>query len=108
MCDHPQHNHTVPVRKLYIEAISVGALLVPTWWVVSKATTAMRFSGQNKPFLDIFLSGFLFHMGAEESGLNDWYLYNSFASLKKKHPREKDDIHSCVARIWRSRGNDMV
>lgn len=106
MCDHPEHNHTVPSKQLYIEATSVGALLVPMWWLVSKATTAMRFKGDSKPFLDIFVSGFLFHIAAEETGLNEWYLYNSFAALKKIHPREKDDLLSVVARIYRSGAYD--
>lgn len=66
----------------------------------------MRFKGDSKPFLDIFVSGFLFHIAAEETGLNEWYLYNSFAALKKIHPREKDDLLSVVARVYRSGAYD--
>jgi len=102
-CDHPEHEHTLRPSRLYLEALSVGALLVPMWWAVGKTTTALKLTGSTKPYIDVAVSGFLFHLAAEESGLNAWYLTNSFAAAKVLHPKQKDDIHSCVGRLWRTR-----
>lgn len=71
--------------QLYTEAVSVGFALVPVFYVVSRATSALRvdaFTGAFKPTLDLFISGALFHLIAEESGLNEWYLTNSHAAQK--------------------------
>jgi len=103
-CDHPSHEHTLRPSRLYLEALSVGALLVPMWWAVGKATAAMQFVGDAKPYFDVAIAGFLFYLAAEESGLNEWYLTHSFAAEKVLHPKQKDDIHSCVGRLWVSRG----
>lgn len=81
-CNHALHGHTLDASQLYTEAASVGLLLVPTWWAVSKLTTALRVGGTWKPAFDVALSGFLFHMAAEETGMNEWYLFHSYAAQK--------------------------
>ena len=65
--------------KLYKEAAFVGIALVPMWILVSKFTTAMQLSSPNKAALDIMLAGAMFHLTAEETGLNAYYLTNSYA-----------------------------
>ena len=70
------------MEQLALEAMVVGVGLVPMWWLVTKATTAMRFGGGSKAFLDVALAGALFHLAAEESGLNTWYLAHSHAAQK--------------------------
>ena len=86
-CDHNQHGHTLPAGQLYTEAVSVGLVLVPAWWAVSKLTAALRVSGSWKPAIDVAISGFLFHMAAEESGMNEWYLFHSYAAQKAQNPK---------------------
>ena len=81
-CNHEPHSHTLPSSQLYTEAVSVGLLLVPAWWAVSKLTTALRVNGAWKPAFDVALSGFLFHMTAEETGMNEWFLFHSYAAQK--------------------------
>jgi hypothetical protein len=75
-CGHKDANAT----QLYGEAIAVGAALVPVWYFISTATTVTRIDFAGKPVLDIFLSGLLFHLVAEEVGLNTWFLTNSHAA----------------------------
>jgi hypothetical protein len=69
---------------LYKEASVVGAALLPVWFAVRSATAATKVGGPYKEFLDVALAGFLFHILAEESGVNQWYLSNSHASMKEK------------------------
>lgn len=71
--------------KLYTEAAAVGLALVPLYYVVRRATTAFRldsFAGSSKETVDLFICGALFHLLAEETGLNEWYLTNSHAAQK--------------------------
>ncbi len=76
-----RHRHSDRL-KLYGEALVVGAALVPVYFAVSRATQAARIDFAGKEVLDLFLSGFLFHLAAEESGVNEWYLTNSHAAKK--------------------------
>jgi hypothetical protein len=76
-----RHKHSDRL-KLYGEALVVGAALVPMYFAVSRATSATRIDFVGKEVLDVFLSGFLFHLLAEESGVNEWYLTNSHAAKK--------------------------
>lgn len=80
-CKHKEHRASSS-KRLYSEALVVGAALVPVWFAVSKATEAARFEFAAKSALDVFVAGFLFHLIAEETGVNDWYLTNSHAAQK--------------------------
>ena len=82
MCDHPEHQHEAKPQQLFLEAFIVGATIVPLWWLVAKATTAMRINITDKSAMDVALTGFFYHLIAEESGLNGYYLTNSYASQK--------------------------
>ena len=79
MCSHGEHKR-VDRSQLYGEALVVGATLVPVWAAVTQATTAAQINFQSKPVIDVFLTGFLYHMLAEELGVNKWYLTNSHAA----------------------------
>jgi len=70
-------------EELYKEAAFVGLALVPMWWLVKTFTTATNMDGPYKEVLDIVIAGSLFHLTAEESGLNTWYLSNSHAAKKQ-------------------------
>ena len=67
--------------KLYKEAAFVGIALVPMWYAVAQFTTAVRWfpNSSYKQGFDVLLAGALFHLAAEESGLNAYYLTNSHA-----------------------------
>lgn len=78
-------------EKLVNEAVSVGALMVPWFYLVSGLTTTLGLR-QNKDVIDLFLSGATFHLAAEFSGANAWYLNNSAASLSQ-------------VRLWMNRKN---
>jgi len=67
---------------LYGEALVVGATLIPVWAAVTRATTVTRINFGSKAMLDIFMAGFLYHLLAEELGVNEWYLTNGHAARK--------------------------
>ena len=69
-------------QQLALEATVVGIGLIPVWMLVRRATTAMRITGTSKGMIDVALAGAAFHLLAEESGLNTWYLSNSYAAQK--------------------------
>jgi hypothetical protein len=52
--------------NVLLEAIIVGLLLIPVYWIAQKA-------GQTK-WVTIFLAGALFHLLAEVTGLNKAYV----------------------------------
>ena len=94
VCEHHEH-WGVKHGRLYQEAAAVGGALLPVWLAVRSATAATRLGGTYKEFLDVAISGFLFHILAEESGVNAWYLTNSHAARKEKH-------------VFNQRGSDNV
>ena len=77
--------------ELYKEAAFVGISLVPVWFVISQFTTAMRIPDKHKTWIDIALAGSMFHLLAEESGLNTYYLTNSYASKNAFSAKFKED-----------------
>lgn len=77
--------------QLYKEAAFVGISLVPVWFMISQFTTAMRISDKHKAWVDIALAGSMFHLLAEESGLNTYYLTNSYASKNAFSAKFKED-----------------
>lgn len=92
-------HHKTKRLQLYQEAAAVGIALVPMFYLVSRTTALLNVDvwvGQNKQTLDLFVSGVLFHLLAEESGLNEWYLTNSHAAQKQLHTiaNDNDTVHS--------------
>ena len=68
--------------QLYKEAAFVGIALVPMWYLVAQFTTATMVyvsSPHMKTMVDVAIAGALFHLTAEETGLNHYYLTNSHA-----------------------------
>jgi hypothetical protein len=79
---------------LYKEAAFVGIALVPMWFAVSQFTLATRVltgSPQVKTMLDVMIAGALFHLTAEETGLNHYYLTHSYAYEKSFAEEFKDE-----------------
>jgi hypothetical protein len=69
--------------QLAEEALGVGALLVPVYAVVRKSVVNYVWRNEStREYAAVFLSGALFHVLAEASGLNDWYISNGRAQKK--------------------------
>ena len=58
-----------PILTLLIEALVVGILLVGVYYIISK---------YYKPIPAVFLSGAMFHLLCEASGINRWYAKTYF------------------------------
>jgi hypothetical protein len=60
-----------PIQMLALEAFIVGALLVALFFLLSKLT--------KNTLLAVFVSGALFHIVCEATGLNAWYAKTYFS-----------------------------
>ena len=81
------------LTRLYKEAAFVGIALVPMWYLVAQFTTATMVyvsSPHMKTMVDVAIAGALFHLTAEETGLNNYYLTNSYA-FQQSFSREYND-----------------
>jgi len=80
--------------QLYKEAAFVGIALIPMWFAVAQFTIATKVfssSPQLKTMIDVAVAGALFHLTAEESGLNHYYLTHSHAYQKSFSAEYKKD-----------------
>jgi hypothetical protein len=68
-------------EQLALEAVSVGALLVPWTYVISGIIYRLPVSEFTKSPLSVFVAGAGFHLACEFSGLNDYYLKHSAAHM---------------------------
>jgi len=107
-CHHKEHNHKIKDgrRKLLVEALTVGVSLVPLYWIISKITTNITTAPpESKALLDAALTGFAFHLTAEASGLNAWYLTHGYAAEKQisRLADKQNDIHSNLDGLWDTR-----
>jgi hypothetical protein len=68
-------------KQLAIEAATVGAAFVPWSYIVSglMATTRQQ---PRLLMVSIFIAGATFHLLAEATGLNEYYLRNSAAQMR--------------------------
>ena len=72
--------------RLLTEAFVVGAGLVPVYFITHSFITRLLpgMTDEGQDYLSVFLSGSLFHILCEETGINDWYLDNGVAVLKRE------------------------
>ena len=76
--------------QLVEEALAVGAFLVPVYALVRKSLVWR--DEASREYVSVFLSGALFHVISEASGVNEWYLTHGRANQKwlwTKHNAER-------------------
>jgi hypothetical protein len=66
-------------EQLTLEAVTVGGLFIPWSYIVSGIIYRLPVPQGSKSALTVFAAGASFHLVAEFSGLNDYYLKNSAA-----------------------------
>jgi hypothetical protein len=78
--------------QLLTEAVVVGTALMPVYFFTHSFVTALfpRTSDEVQDYLSLFISGSMFHLLCEVGGVNDWYLDNGVATLKRL---EKEEIY---------------
>jgi hypothetical protein len=94
--------------ELAKEATEVGVLLVPVYAIVREALNGLRFKNErNKEYISVFIGGALFHILAEATGVNEWYLTNSRAnkqSIERRLNGERvphsSDGRVCSLALW--------
>ena len=78
------------------EAVSVGVLLVPVYAVVRESVRNIRsVNSTTQEYTSVFLSGALFHILCEATGINEWYLTNGRASKIKNGNKHVRRSRSC-------------
>jgi hypothetical protein len=93
------------------EALIVGALLVPLYSVVRDLSSELDIENERtKELLAVFTSGALFHLLAEATGVNEYYLHHSYAyntfvaredKLKNGYRlRRSPDDRVCPHAVW--------
>jgi hypothetical protein len=72
--------------RLLTEAFVVGAGLVPVYAITHAFTGGLfpRMSPMTQDYFSVFLAGSLFHLLCEHTGVNDWYIDNGVAVLKRE------------------------
>ncbi len=97
--------------RLLTEAFVVGAGLVPVYAITHAFTGGLfpRMSPMTQDYFSVFLAGGVFHLLCEQTGINDWYLDNGVAMLKRNRFYEDtgmlNDDGLCDGRCgWRDDG----
>ena len=70
--------------KLVEEAIVVGALNVPLWFLCREVAKNFKVPESKVNVAASFLSGLAFHLLAERTGINAWYLKHGHAAMKEQ------------------------
>ena len=73
-------------EQLLMEALAVGASMVPVYWLTAKLLekTTSSWTPGSVVLLNVAVSAGLFHIISEETGVNNWFLTNSVAAKKDK------------------------
>jgi len=74
-------------EQLFTEVVSVGLMTATLSKLIEKVLP------KTQPFYRLVLTGMLFHLTAEVTGMNEWYLHNGASSIKYR--RENPDIEIC-------------
>jgi hypothetical protein len=80
-------------RRLLTEAVVVGVGLLPIYALTHNFISVLfpRIKDtMMQDYLSVGISGGLFHLICEEGGINDWYLDNGVAVLKRMEKEKYD------------------
>jgi hypothetical protein len=99
-------------RQLAHEAVTIGAVLTPVYAVVRELVEELNFENErSKDYISVFVAGALFHILAEATGVNEYYIKHSHVARKWMSKKSKDvDTHPdcpdgrlCAMAVWASR-----
>jgi hypothetical protein len=74
-------------EQLFTEVISVGLMTAGLSKFIEKVLP------RTPPFYRLVLTGMLFHLTAEYTGMNEWYLHNGASYMKYR--RENPEKENC-------------
>ena len=78
------------------EAVSVGALSVPIWFFSKTLVRSLGIAENQREVLTAFVSGVAFHLLAEYSGANAWYVENGHAAHREKECHRENQSKDVV------------
>ena len=73
---------TKPVSMVLTEATTIGLLLLPLFYMILYLTNDIFQTTPYKLAIQLFITGSLFHLLCEFSGLNTWYAKNYVTTYK--------------------------
>ena len=74
--------HEAYEEQVMQEAMFVGVSFLPVWFLIQSATSFVNIRWQHKDKLDVALSGFVYHLIAENVGINEFYARHGGAVKK--------------------------
>lgn len=79
-------------RRLATEAVIVGTALLPLYVLTKSVLSSIlpRLADKTREYMSVVFSGSLFHVICEGTGINDWYLDNGVAVMKRMEKEKVD------------------